>query len=100
MNEIICIDDEFTQEQILHIPNRPVKDKIYTIRDIFYLPSGEVGIHLHELTNPNLPHPSGLGTFEPNFNSKRFTTLNNQPINYEKVTNFIKLTTSDRCIVY
>lgn len=72
--EVICIDDHFLPQQIELIPNRPVQDKIYTIRDIFSTRMGRA-LHLEEITNPQLEHPSGLGTFEPSFAVDRFRPL-------------------------
>lgn len=72
--DVICINDVFKPEQIALIPNRPVEDKTYTIRDIFTTRMGRA-ILLNEITNPHLEHPSGMGTFEPSFSIDRFTTL-------------------------
>jgi hypothetical protein len=82
--ETICIDDSFSEIQKKLIPNRPVKDKIYTFRDVFKLPNESIAVHLNEITNPELTHPSGLGTFEPSFNIERFTTLLGEPIKKEE----------------
>jgi len=92
---IICINDKFTDKQKELIPNRPVLDKTYSIRDIFYLPTGLVGVHLNEISNPDLPHPSGLGYFEPSFNSERFTNLDTTPLNYNNEKATIKFTIND-----
>lgn len=72
--EVICVDDQFLPQQINLIPNRPVKDKLYTIRDIFTTRMGKA-VHLEEITNPPLEHPSGMGTFEPSFAVNRFRPL-------------------------
>ena len=72
--EVVCIDGEFMPPQISLIPNRPKEDKIYTIRDIFTTRMGRA-LHLEEITNPQLEHPSGLGTFEPSFAIERFRPL-------------------------
>lgn len=82
--EVICINDVFEARQKAIIPNRPVEGKIYTIRDVFHLPNGKTGVWLHELHNPLRPHPSGLGMYEPSFDSKRFTTLLNAPVEVQE----------------
>jgi hypothetical protein len=81
--EVICIDDKFKPEQIALIPNRPVEDKIYTIRDIFTTRNGRA-VHLEQITNPHLEHPSGLGTFEPSFSVDRFVTLLDADVEVEE----------------
>ncbi len=82
--EVICIDDVFEARQIAVIPNRPEEGKIYTIRDIFRVPNGRIAVRLHEIHNPLRPHPSGLGMYEPSFDSKRFTTLLNKPVEIQE----------------
>ena len=83
--EIICINDVFTPRQISVIPNRPVLNKIYTIRDLFETEFG-TAVHLNEIHNP---HVNGgmVGTtpltFEPSFSVKRFTDLLGKPLNVE-----------------
>ena len=74
---IVCVNDTFDARQRATIPNLPVKDEVYTVRDVFQVTrnqtaSGIWAVHLRELTNPDLPHPSGLGTFEPSFAAERF----------------------------
>lgn len=79
--EVICVDGEFNAEQIKRIPNRPLRDKIYTIRDCFRQ-KGVMVVLLKELVNPQLPASSdttsdgGYGLyFEPNFRATRFAPL-------------------------
>lgn len=72
--DVICIDDHFLPTQIALIPNRPVEGKMYNIRDIFTTRNGQA-VHLDQISNPHIEHPSGLGTFEPSFSSDRFRTL-------------------------
>ena len=86
--EIICINDIFTQEQIEKIPNRPKQNSLYSIREIIYYQElQETGFLLNEIHNPYLPHNKmGIDcTFEPTFNSKRFTTLNGESITKEHI---------------
>ena len=77
---IVCINDSFDARQRATIPHRPVKDETYTVRDAFQVTrnqtaSGIWAVHLEELRNPDLPHPSGLGRFEPSFAAERFAPL-------------------------
>lgn len=72
--DVVCIDDKFSAEQEALIPNRPVEGSIYTVRDVFTTRMGRA-IHLAELRNPPLNHPSGLGQFEPSFSVERFQPL-------------------------
>lgn len=84
--KVVCINDNFSNlnsDQLNTIPNRPVKDSIYTIRDAFKTHNG-YAYHLVEITNPKLEHPSGLGTFEPSFNQIRFS----DPINDGRIFSF------------
>ncbi len=79
--QVVCVNDAFDQIQRSTIPNLPVKQEIYTVRDAFQVTrngtaSGIWALHLKEIRNPNLPHPSGLGTFEPSFAATRFAEMN------------------------
>ena len=85
--EIICINDIFTPRQKSVIPNRPVVDKIYTIREVFNTEFG-VAVYLNEIHNP--PVDGGtMGTtsftFEPSFNIERFASLLGRPLNAEQL---------------
>lgn len=85
--DIICIDDHFTPEQIAEIPNRPVRDSIYSIRDMVKSANG-IGLLLNEIHNPPTGWVMRQGmrfTFEPNFNIRRFANLQHQPLTYEMV---------------
>ena len=85
--DIICIDDHFTPEQMAEIPNRPIKDKMYTIRDLVKSANG-IGLLLNEIQNPQNGWTMRNGmkfTFETNFNIRRFANLQNQPLTYEMV---------------
>ena len=77
---VVCVNDRFDAIQQATIPNLPKRDKAYVIRDVFQVTrngtsSGIWALHLTEIRNPNLPHPSGLGTFEPSFAANRFSEL-------------------------
>ena len=74
---VVCVNDSFDARQRATIPHRPVREEAYTVRDAFQVTrngtaSGIWAVHLRELENPPLPHPSGLGTFEPSFAADRF----------------------------
>lgn len=68
---VICLNDDFTDEQKAMIPHRPVKDAHYHIDEVLITRRGRA-VTLVELDNPPLPHPSGLGTFTPSFDINRF----------------------------
>lgn len=92
--DIICIDDNFTPEQMAEIPNRPIKDKLYTIRDIVKSANG-TGLLLNEIHNPQNGWVMRNGmkfTFEPNFNIRRFSDLQHQPLTYEMIQQVVKVT--------
>ena len=77
---IVCINDQFDPIQQATIPNLPQQDNVYVVRDAFQVTrngtsSGIWALHLRELRNPMLPHPSGLGSFEPSFAAERFSRL-------------------------
>jgi hypothetical protein len=76
---VSCVDDKFTQEQIVLIPNRPVKGDTYTISDVLLTRNG-TGLILEELNNPPLPHPNIDGTFIPSFASHRFKIISEVPL--------------------
>jgi hypothetical protein len=91
--DIICIDDNFTPDQINDIPNRPIKDKLYTIRDVVKSANG-VGLLLNEIHNPHTGWTIRNGmkfTFEPNFNIRRFADLQNMPLQVEQVLEAMKV---------
>ena len=84
---VVCINDTFDLIQQATIPNRPSRDKQYIVRDAFRVTrngtvSGIWAIHLREISNPHLPHPSGLGTFEPSFSADRFATLEDNHVDH------------------
>lgn len=92
MSDVIYVDDSnYHPEALKLIKNFPILNKIYTIRDKFKLPNGQTAIHLVEIENPLVNHPSGQGKFEPSFNIKRFTDLLGNPLSIEKITQKVKL---------
>ena len=91
--DIICIADNFTPEQIAEIPNRPFRDKMYSIRDVVKSGNG-IGLLLNEIHNPHTGWVVRNGmkfTFEPNFNIRRFASLQNQPLTYEMVKDEVRV---------
>ena len=78
--KVVCIRDSFDAAQKATIPNLPKRDVTYYVRDAFQVTrngtsSGIWALHLKEIRNPMLPHPSDLGTFEPSFAAERFATV-------------------------
>ena len=74
--EVVCINDNFPQQSIDAIPNRPVKNKVYVVREIrYYDYLDKVGVLLKEINNP--PTVRGLlgSDLEPSFSITRFTPL-------------------------
>ncbi|MEO1259618.1 MAG: hypothetical protein AAFZ15_12515 [Bacteroidota bacterium] len=85
--DILCINDNFSSEQIAEIPHRPIQGKMYTIRDIIKSGNG-IGLLLNEIHNPKngwIVKDGMKFTFEPNFNINRFSDLENRPLNYEMI---------------
>jgi len=78
--KVVCVKDAFDAIQKSTIPNLPKRDMTYVVRDAFQVTrngtsSGVWALHLKEIRNPMLPHPSGLGTFEPSFAADRFVSV-------------------------
>ena len=76
---LVCIDDAFHPESIKRIPNRPVKDEAYTVRDVIRMANGRMGLLLHEITNPLLKDEVTGFEFEPSFAARRFAKLDDMP---------------------
>jgi len=82
---VVCINDTFTQFVRALYKQLPVKDKTYTIREVFLgrekiVKGGEsatVGLLLEELHNP--PDPFHAGKQELGFSSERFALLDELP---------------------
>jgi len=83
--KVVCINDTFTPTIRALYKQLPVKDNIYTIREVFLgrekiVKGGEtatVGLLLEELKNP--PDPFHQGEQELGFTSERFAPLNELP---------------------
>jgi hypothetical protein len=82
---VVCINDTFPQFVRALYKQLPVKDKTYTIREVFLgrekiVKGGEsatVGLLLEELHNP--PDPFHAGQQELGFSSERFALLDELP---------------------
>jgi hypothetical protein len=72
--QVICIDDKFDDTLVSLIPNRPILDKVYTIRDTLLTRNGKA-VHLEELINPSLVDNVTKFTFEPSFHVRRFRPI-------------------------
>ncbi|HUR57519.1 MAG TPA: hypothetical protein VM029_07410 [Opitutaceae bacterium] len=83
--KVVCINDTFTPAIRALYQQLPVKDNIYTIREVFLgrekiVKGGEsatVGLLLEELKNPK--DPFHQGEQELGFSSERFAPLNEVP---------------------
>ena len=83
--KVVCINDTFPEIIRTIYKELPVKDNIYTIREVFLgrekiVKGGDtatVGLLLEELTNP--PDPFHQGEQELGFSSERFAPLNELP---------------------
>ena len=82
---VVCINDTFTQFVRALYKQLPVKNKTYTIREVFLGrekivkgdESATVGLLLEELHNP--PDPFHAGQQELGFSSERFALLDELP---------------------
>ncbi len=82
---VVCINDSFTQFIRALYKQLPVKDKTYTIREVFLGrekivkggDSATVGLLLEELHNP--PDPFHKDKQELGFSSERFALLDELP---------------------
>lgn len=55
--KVVCVDDRFPPEILIYYTNLPLKDKVYTIRDVevgvgLNGEAGEIAVTLLELSNP------------------------------------------------
>ena len=90
--EVICVNANF-QAPVLafyveHGVKTPQQDQLYTIRQVKRHTTGETGLLLAEIQNPDVPvrHPVlGETWVEPTFNINRFRTLADQPIRQEEL---------------
>jgi hypothetical protein len=83
--KVICINDTFPEFVRAIYKQLPVKDKIYTVREVFLgrekiVKGGDtatVGLLLEELHNP--PDPFHQGQQELGFSSERFAPMEELP---------------------
>jgi hypothetical protein len=83
--KVVCINDTFSPTIRALYKQLPVKDNIYTVREVFLgrekiVKGGDtatVGLLLEELKNP--PDPFHQGEQELGFSSERFAPLNEVP---------------------
>ena len=93
--KVVCINDTFTPTIRALYKQLPVKDNIYTIREVFLgrekiVKGGDtatVGLLLEELKNP--PDPFHQGEQELGFSSERFAPLNEVPPEEEAVEDVV-----------
>ena len=92
--EVICTNDNFPAPVLAFYAEfgvqTPKRDKMYTIRQVKRHTTGETGVLLNEIQNPEVPvkHPvMGEVWFEPTFNINRFATLLGQPVRQEEIEN-------------
>lgn len=96
--EVICINDTFSQDWEVYFKHhgivKPVKEKIYGIRDVVPNTKGEKGLLLVEIVNKPTPRVSPLtgmkGMAEQNWAVSRFSTLDGQPIGKEQIAEILK----------
>jgi hypothetical protein len=75
--KVICVDDRFPPEILLYYTNLPLKDRVYTVRDVevgvgLNGEAGEIAVTLVELTNPSSKTPPHR---ERGFRVERFREL-------------------------
>jgi hypothetical protein len=75
-DQVVCIDDVFDPRSVMLIPNRPVKDSIYTVREMrYYDMHDKMGVLLVEVKNSKNVRDMFGKTQEPSFNVIRFAPL-------------------------
>jgi hypothetical protein len=92
MTDIICINDVFLPEVLAFYQKfgitTPQKDKMYSVREMKKHTTGDTGLLLNEIKNPDVPvkHPvMGEVWFEPTWSIKRFATLAGDVVKKEEV---------------
>ena len=75
-DQVVCVDDVFDPRSMQIILNRPVKDKIYTVREMsYYDMHDKMGITLVEIKNAHNVRDFFGKVQEPSFNINRFAPL-------------------------
>lgn len=98
MTDIICINDQFAPEWEVYFKTHgivtPVKDKMYSIREIVPYLVGEKGLLLNEIINPPTPRISittGLeGVSEQSWAVSRFRDLLGNELRIERAATSVK----------
>jgi hypothetical protein len=75
--KVICVDDRFPIEILIYYTNLPIKDRVYTIRDVevgvgLDGEAGEIAVTLVEIANPTSKVPPHR---ERGFKIERFREL-------------------------
>lgn len=100
MKDIICVDDNFLPQQkeffLVNNVITPIKDIIYTIREVVPLSinTKSIGFLLNEIQNPKvlIKHPIlGIIKVEPNWSSKRFTDLQGNELTQDMLQELLEL---------
>jgi hypothetical protein len=75
-DQVVCVDDVFDPKSMSIIPNRPIKDNIYTIREMrYYDLHDKMGVTLVEVKNAQNVKDYFGKVQEPSFNIIRFAPL-------------------------
>jgi hypothetical protein len=75
-DQVVCVDDVFDPRTMKIILNRPVKDNIYTVREVrYYDMHDKVGVTLKEIKNAHNVRDFFGKVQEPSFNIIRFAPL-------------------------
>lgn len=97
-NQVICIDANFTPDQLAfwlkYKVKHPLQDKIYSVRDVIKHTTGDTGLLLTEIENPKVPTPHpvlGSIKMEPTWAIRRFAHLDGSPLSMEEVREMIKI---------
>lgn len=85
--KVVCVDDRFPPEIFIYYTNLPIKDKVYTIRDVevgigLNGEAGEIAVTLVEISNPVSKVPPHR---ERGFKVERFRELEPQVEVEEKI---------------
>lgn len=61
-SKVVCVDDRFPPELLIYYTGLPIKDRIYTVRDMGIGISskgepGEIVVYLQEIENPKSAKP-------------------------------------------
>lgn len=96
--DIICINDVFPLEWELYFKNhniiKPVRNKVYSIREVIPYLVGEKGLLLNEIVNPSTPRISPTnrlpGSAEQSWALSRFTDLNGNRLTKESISQLVE----------